>query len=258
MSASRASIALSMGLALTLFLSAGLRAEDATPEPPKPPAGEAPPAEAPEPPKPEPPKPDMIKDAEATQKALLSKRLSVDLKGVPLQDALEMLATAAGVGLAIDGHIEGEKLRETLDLKLERASVYAVLRWIFLKRDLAWAVRGHDVLVAPPRFIDADVANRQNEFVAAAEDAWEKEAGPKLAQKLSVDVADVSIENVARIVAERAGVGLVWTEGIEKARAKLVSLKVEGAPLSDLLDRLAASADLHWGLEAEAIVFSTP
>ncbi len=256
MNAPLAGLALSVVLALAGFALA----EDAAPAPAKPPdapAPETPAPPAPEPPKPEPAKPDIVKDAAATQRALVAKKLSIDLKGVPLQDALGMLATTAGVGLAIDGHIEAEKLREPLDLKLERASVYAVLHWVFLKRDLTWVVRGRDVLVAPLRFIDPDVANRHNEFVTQTEDAWEAEARPRLAAtKLSLDVSEMPLENILRIVAERGGVGIVWAADAEKSRRRQVSLNVTDASLKDIIDKLAASADLDWGLEAEAVVLS--
>ncbi len=254
--------AIRAGLALLVILAPALiaRADDAAPEPAKPPDAPAPETPAPpkpEPPRPEPAKPDLARDAAATQRALVEKKLSIDLKGIPLQDALGMLATTAGVGLAIDGHIEAEKLREPLELKLERASVYAVLHWVFLKRDLTWVVRGHDVLVAPPRFLDPDVANRHNEWVTQTEDAWEASARPKLsATKLSLDVSEVPLENVLRIVAERAGMGLVWANDAEKSRRRQVSLKIADASLADVLDKLAAAAELDWGLEAEAIVLS--
>lgn len=242
---------------IVLALSGLAPADDAAPQPAKPPDAPAPENPAPPAPAPSPPKPDLVKDAADTQRAIVAKKLSVDLRGVPLQDALGMLATTAGVGLAIDGHIEAEKLREPLDLKLERASVYAVLHWVFLKRDLTWVVRGRDVLVAPMNFIDPDVGNRHHEFVERTEDAWAAEARPRLAAtKLSLDVSETPLDSVLRIVAERAGVGLVWTDGAEKSQTRQVSLRADQSPLTDILDKLAASAGLHWGLEAEAIVLT--
>ncbi len=258
---------------------AGLCGGQDAPAPPEPPPAETKPAPetAPQPPEPAPPepapepsKPDPVKDAAYTRKVLVLKRLSVDLRGVPLQDALEMLASAAGVGLSIDGRIEGETLREPMDLRLDRASVYAVLHWTFRRKTgpgpsttsgaldpFSWAVRGRDVLVAPLKFIDPEIVDAQNAFAQSTQDAWEAEARPALAAtRLSLDVSETPLEQVLRIVAERAGVSLVWAEGAEKSRARPVSLNIEGASLADILDKLAASANLHWGLEAEAIVLT--
>ena len=160
-------------------------------------------------------------------------------------------------GLTIDGHIPGDKLAEPIDLTMDRASVYAVLHWIFLKRDLSWAVRGRDVLVGPLSFMDPDVVARQNRFVEATEDAWEAAVRPKfLATKLSIDVSGVPAEGVARIVAERVGVGVVWAPGAEKSRTCPGEFKLEKATLGEILDKLAATLGVEMGLEAEAIVFS--
>ena len=200
---------------------------------------------------------DPVKDAEATRQRLLANRLSIDLRGVPLSDALEMLASAAGVGLAIDGHIKGEALREPIDVRLEKASAWAVLHWVFLKRDLTWAVRGRDVLVAPLRFIEPDVVARQNEFLERTEDEWEATARPKLTgTKISMDLSEVPIEHVLRVIAERVGMSVVWTTDAEPSRRHPISINFADITLADLLDKLAVLADLHWGLEAEAIVLS--
>ena len=161
------------------------------------------------------------------------------------------------MGLAIDGHIEAEALREPIDVHLEKASAWAVLHWVFLKRDLTWAVRGRDVLVAPLRFIDADVVARQNEFLERTEDEWEAKARPKLTgTKISMDLSEVPIEHILRIIAERVGMSVVWTTDAEPSRRRPFSLNLADATLSDILDKLAAATNLHWGLEAEAIVLS--
>ncbi len=236
---------------------------DAAPPAEPAPAPEAPKSEPAPPegghagPPPQEEKPDAVTDAESCRKALLARKISVDLKGVPLGDALEMLASAAGVGLTVDGHIEADKLAEPVDLKLDRSSVYAVLHWVFYKRDFAWAVRGREILVAPPGLMDPDVATKQNEFAGAAEDAWMETARPKFEKtKLSVDVSGVTVDEVAEIIAQRAGVGLFWAPGTEKLRTRPVEFKLEKTSLLDLLEKLSASSDLDWDLQAEALVFS--
>jgi hypothetical protein len=207
-------------------------------------------------PAPAPPRTSASKET-STRKAITTGKLSVDLKEVPFQEVLEMLASQARAGLALDGHITAETLRRPITLKLNHSSIYAVLHWIFRKRDLAWAVDGIEIVVGPPEFIDADIRNRQLEFVAQTEEKWRELVTPKLNETpMSVDVADVPLGEVLDLVAGRAALSVVWENDAEPNRSRRLSLKVDETPIPQILDKLAAGTGLTWSLEAEAVLIS--
>ncbi len=193
----------------------------------------------------------------ATQRAILDRKFSINLKGVPFHDALEMLAAQAGVDLALDGRITAETLRRPLTLKLRKSSVYAVLHWIFRKHNLAWAVDGREIIVAASENMDAGARNRQIEFVEETEKKWKRQVLPKLeATRMSVHVTDVPLERILNLLAERARLNLVWETDAERHRGRRVTLKIADAPVRRILDGLLATTGLVWSLEAEAIVIS--
>ncbi|HUW57744.1 MAG TPA: hypothetical protein VMZ92_13980 [Planctomycetota bacterium] len=193
--------------------------------------------------------------ADATRRAVTRGKFSINLKGVPFHDALEMLTAQAGVGLALDGRITAETLRQPLFLKLTKSSTYAVLCWIFRKHNLAWAVDGREIVVAAPELLDAGVRNRQIEFVQRTEETWKQQVLPKLeATRMSVNVTEVPLDRILSVVAERAGMNLVWETDAEGHRTRHVTLSITDAPVRQVLDRLVAPAGLAWALEAEAVV----
>jgi len=193
-----------------------------------------------------------------TQKALITRKLSIDLRDVPFQEALEMLTSQVGVALALDGHITAKTLRQPLTLRLRKSSVYAVLHWVFRKHQLGWAVDGREITVAPPERIDAGIRNEQMAFVARTEQRWRKEMAPRLNEtRMSLDVADVPLADTIDLVAERAGLNVVWESDAESRRRQRVSLKLADVPVREILDQLTASAGLVWSLEGEAALIST-
>jgi len=193
----------------------------------------------------------------STRKAITTGKLSVDLQEVPFQEVLEMLASQARAGLGLDGHITAETLRRPITLKLNHSSIYAVLHWLFRKRDLAWAVDGIEIVVGPPEFIDADIRNRQIEFVTRTEETWRDLVRPKLNEtRMSVDVADVPLGEVLDLVAGHADLSVVWENNAEPNRSRRVSLKADETAIPQILDKLAAEAGLTWSLEAEAVLMS--
>ena len=207
-------------------------------------------------PTPAPPEASVPKEA-ATRKAIATGRLSVDLQEVPFQEVIEMLASQARAGLALDGHITAETLRRPITLKLSNSSIYAVFHWLFHKQDLDWAVDGIEIVVGPPQFLDAGIRTRQIEFVTRTEQEWRRSAEPKLNEtRMSVDVADVPLGEVVDMVGEHAGLSVVWENDAEATRSRRVSLKADGAAIPQILDKLAASAGLSWSLEAEAVLMS--
>jgi len=194
----------------------------------------------------------------ATQRALLNRKFSINLKGVPFHDALEMLAAQAGVDLALDGRITAETLRRPLTLKLSKSSVYAVLHWIFRKHNLAWAVDGRTIVVASPQFMDAGVRNRHIEFVRQTEKTWKQRVLPKLeATRMSVHVSSVPLAPLLTVVAERAELNLVWETDPETHRTRRATLQIADATVREILDKLLTPAGLAWSLEAEAVVVSS-
>ena len=195
--------------------------------------------------------------ADATRRAVTAGRFSIHLKGVPFHDALEMLTTQAGVGLALDGRITAETLRRPISLKLKKSSTYAVLHWIFRRHNLAWAVDGREIVVASPELIDAGVRNRQIAFVRQTEKTWKQQVLPKLeATRMSVNVVEVPVERVLKVVTEQAELNLVWEADAEGDRHRRVTLRVTDVPVRQILDRLVAPTGLAWSLEAEAVLIS--
>jgi len=222
-------------------------------EPEAPPA--APPSEAPAPPTDD--HGDAAARSTATRQAITTRKLSIDVTHVPLQELLEMLTSQAGVGLALDGKITAEMLRMPLSLKLRDASVYAVLHWIFRKHELAWAVDGGEILVATADGIRPDVAARQEEFVRKTEKRWRDAATPGLTgTRLSLNVVGVPLVRLLNLVAERAELNVVWEEKALGQRGRRITLDVSEMPVREILDKLAAQAALTWSLEAEAIFIS--
>ena len=193
----------------------------------------------------------------ATQQAITTRRLSIDVKDVPLLDVLEMLTSRAGVGLAVDGRVTSETLAKPLSLNLRQGSVYAVLHWVFRKRDLAWAVDGEEVVVGPADTMKDRITTEQKKFVRRVEKAWRKKAEPKLDEsRLTLNMAGVPLVRLVDLVAERAGLNVVWEKGAEAHRGRATTLKVSDAAVRDILDSLTKQAKLQWSLEAEAIVIS--
>ena len=224
-------------------LAGSAAAEDAKPEPAKPPVA---------------PRKSAAARTRATQKAITSGKINVDLRNVPFQEVLQMLTSQAGVALALDGRIDDETLKKPLSLRLRKGSVYAVLRWVFRKRDLAWVVDSGEILVAPLEFIDSKVIERQKRFIERTEKTWREKAEPKLvATKMSLNVLRVPLANVLDVTAERAGLNVVWMKDAEDQRPRRVTLKVSETTVREILDKLTAQAKLSWSLESEAIVISS-
>ena len=198
----------------------------------------------------------LLREA-ATRKAIISAPLSVDLEDVPLQRVLEMLAVRVGAGLALDGHITSEALRQPLTLKLEDCSVYAVLHWVFRKRDLAWAIDGSEIVVAPVKFIDPAAGNRHLEFIERTDRQWQQETRPRLdAARMTLDVSAVPLVRVIDVVARHAELNVVWEDGAEAFKSRRVSFKASSTTVAGTLDKLTAEAGLSWFLEAEAVLIS--
>lgn len=194
----------------------------------------------------------------ATWKAITTSKLAVNLHQVPLQEALEMLISQAGVGLALDGRITDKTLRRPITLKLRNSSVYAVFHWIFRNGELSWGVDGREIVVATHESIDAGVKNRQLEFAERIETQWREGIIPKLnGMKMSLDMVDVPLECILGLVAERAGLNVVWEVGAEKQKRRPIGLKVSEKAVLELLDKLTAPAGLTWSLEAEAVLLSS-
>jgi len=213
-----------------------------------------PPVEAPKPPV----EPTDADRSAATRKAIVTRKLSIDVVNVPLVEVLEMLTAQAGVGLSLDGKISDKVLRAPLSLKLRGSSVYAVLHWVFRKRKLTWVVDGPEILVAPAEGIKPDLRTRQEAFAHKTEKRWRDVATPKLAEtRMSLNMVRVPLVRLLDLVAERAGVNVVWEEAAERERGRRITLNVEKMPIREIIDKLTAQAKLEWSLEAEAVVIST-
>ncbi|HUU43567.1 MAG TPA: hypothetical protein VMY39_02905 [Planctomycetota bacterium] len=211
---------------------------------------------------PAPAAPAPARDADAsktadTQQTLTSRKFSIDVIDVPLVDVLEMLTSRAGVGLTVDGRVTAEALRKPLTLELRESSVYAVLHWVFRKRELAWAVDGPQVVVGPVDAMKEEVRREQQAFVARVDAAWRRKAEPVLDEvRLSLDIAGVPLVRAVDLVAERARLNVVWEPDAEPLRGAPTTLKVDDTSARDILNAFARQTKTRWSLEAEALVIS--
>jgi hypothetical protein len=74
---------------------------------------------------------------------------------------------------------------------------------------------------------------------------------------MTVDFADVPLGRAVDLVAERAGLNVVWEQDIEGARSRPKTLKLSDATAWEILDKLTTPAGLAWSLEADAVCLSS-
>lgn len=194
----------------------------------------------------------------ATRKLLTRRKMNIDLRAVPLQDTLEMLAVQAGIELRLHGRMNKESMQKPVSLKLENSSLFAVLHWLFKRQNLAWAVEGDGVVVAAPEFLDRAAGREQARYVKETEDNWLKIARARIAnEKLSVDIrSKVPIARILHLVARRCKLNVIWDEKAKPLRKKMVGLRLTDTSVETLLMRLTEAAGVKWHLEAEAVVIS--
>jgi hypothetical protein len=168
----------------------------------------------------------------AAAPGLADVRVSVDLDRVPLKQALEQAAQAAGARVTIAAGIRGTDA--PVDLHVKDAPLRAALDRLLAPQGLAWAVTADGTI---------SVAERQQGARAGG-----------IGQKISVDFEGVSLYNALQYVCELTAMGSAVHADV-RADVEPVDLRVRDLPARVVLDLMLRPGGYHWSVEADDVLY---
>jgi len=118
------------------------------------------------------------------------------------------------------------------------------------------AITPSDDVVYPANWEQIKLRQRRQRDRAVGSES-ERQIRDKLETKrMSIDYIRVPVTDVARDLAEKSGINILWTPGVEEA-APEVTLTVAEMTLGKILDWTMKLTDLHYQISNEAILIST-
>jgi hypothetical protein len=183
---------------------------------------------------------------------MLQQTVSLDVEEVPLTQVATQLGRGKSVEIVYDDRLDRRLLTLPVTLRLKGVTLDSALYWV-CSGQLTYYVDENRVVLTTPDRMTPQRQERLDAFRSALERRWrpalEKDI---LARKVSCDLKDLTLADVADNLRDRYGVNLV---GAPELMQKMVTVKAENQPMRELLDGLAKSIGASWSLEHEAVHF---